>query len=552
MYGDKKIAYLAKFENGRFVKTTSSIAYDWGTLTKGLPLADGETIVKYVEELEKEAADLKATIEVDGNTYVDVDAALADAVKETYMTGVKAALSVTLSSNVVHVRAHQLIGKNCVNQPISGKVTVNGKSYDSVANWSTAGYSPNNTKAVKAIKEEAVEAIMAATSVADADSAFLAAYEKYDAVLTTSEQRALFAYNGPLYKKDAAAKAELNAYVDYKVSLAGLDAGVAAALKADIDANLLTEVNNEADLNAAVAAYKAIVDGLKTKDEMKASDKALRDKIVAVKRPVTIAQKEEVIALYNEYLKFDAYCTQVGYNNVESDAVKAILETDVKKLAALEKDAMDDLVKAIDKDGVTLADRDNVKALVNAMTAYNELYFEYKLVSKYTTDKDYEEILFRLDVEAAEALIRALPSEGATAAKIKEARDAVNALGFKGKCAISATLLTKLNRLEQNLIYEVKSLKITVSTKLYTKSNKIRVNWKVKGDASYIDGYQVYKSTKAQKNYKYMGKTKKSYMDNKKNLKKGTRYFYKVRAYVEIDGQKYYSDWSNKGNRIYK
>ena len=101
-------------------------------------------------------------------------------------------------------------------------------------------------------------------------------------------------------------------------------------------------------------------------------------------------------------------------------------------------------------------------------------------------------------------------------------------------------------------IKAVESLKIQVWTKLYTKTNKIRVNWKVKGDASAADGYYVYKSTKAHSNYKYMGKTKKAYMDNKKNLKKGKRYFYKVRAYVVVDGQKYFSDYSNKGNRIYK
>ncbi|MEY8299291.1 hypothetical protein AAK943_20190 [Emergencia timonensis] len=49
-----------------------------------------------------------------------------------------------------------------------------------------------------------------------------------------------------------------------------------------------------------------------------------------------------------------------------------------------------------------------------------------------------------------------------------------------------------------------------------------------------------------------MGKTKKLYMDNKKGLKKGKRMYYRVRAYKVIDGKTYYSDYSNKANRIYK
>ncbi|NBI64771.1 hypothetical protein D3Z38_17425 [Clostridiales bacterium] len=85
--------------------------------------------------------------------------------------------------------------------------------------------------------------------------------------------------------------------------------------------------------------------------------------------------------------------------------------------------------------------------------------------------------------------------------------------------------------------------------KISTKAGKrkITVKWKKVTGAS---GYRVYRSTK--KNGKYTAiktvKRKTTSFTNKK-LKKGRRYYYKVKAYKTVSGKRVYSNFSNMSNK---
>lgn len=105
------------------------------------------------------------------------------------------------------------------------------------------------------------------------------------------------------------------------------------------------------------------------------------------------------------------------------------------------------------------------------------------------------------------------------------------------------------------------SSRLVARSKLVTLKNGkkgIRITWSDKNGAEMnFDGVEIYRSTK--KNhfgkkpfYATRGSKSAGYYINSKSLKSGVTYYYKVRGYVLIDGQKHYTDLSLKAIRTVK
>lgn len=115
---------------------------------------------------------------------------------------------------------------------------------------------------------------------------------------------------------------------------------------------------------------------------------------------------------------------------------------------------------------------------------------------------------------------------------------------------------------KEEIIAALDSSNLVARSKLITLKNgkkAVRITWYDKnGNEFDFDGVEIYRSTQRYKGYGLKpfyatkgGKTEGYYV-NTRDLKEGTTYFYKVRGYVEIDGQKYYTDYSLKAIRTIK
>ena len=357
-------------------------------------------------------------------------------------------------------------------------------------------------------------------------------------------------------------------YGDLKASLLNNEKDYPAATIAAAVAQGKKLINKATTVDAVKAAYadaQAIIDGIKTVDELKAAKDAVEKQIAALPytSKLTEADKPAVRAAYDAY---DAYMNMPGASEVSN---KALLKEKYDKVNELAAKTIDDKAKALNKQLKNLTNSDADKAAKAALKAEADaVKAEAKALNKEIKDvnADYDGFLTRVSMSeydklteedfsaavAADALVKLTKAakDGASQEEMKAAMDAYKALTDRQRYEIDETALPLIKVIENKLGAAVKGLKLT--TKSSAKKGSITVKWTVKGDASVADGYQVWKSTKQSKGYKKaITTTKKSYK-NTKGLKKGTRYYYKVRAYKVVDGKNVYSDWSNKAYRVAK
>ena len=557
--------YLGYYTDGVFTAGapfTSTSTYS--NLEAIIPATTAQSIVKDVKALKEQAEALKNAVAVDGDVAIDIDKALEEAIDEEYMTGSNSGLNTVTVETAVHAYIHDLLDNT------DNEVTIDKKDYPTVAKWTAsatlAGYDAAKKDEIKALAKATVKSLKAAKTVAEADEIFLKAYAEFDAIPTTVEHVAMFSYGGELYEAYAKARAEIRSYVTYKVEVMGTDfAGTAENLRdyfATDDAVggvLFTKVYSAADLSAKLTEAKATVDALKTKAELKDEKAALDKAILAVKVPVTLDAKDEIVKLYRDVVDYNDYCDMLGYTSAKI-ATNGLLKGYVDDVAALEVKAMKKLVTAIEKDGeITLADRENVEALVAANKAYVALYVDdlaeletssplataTKTEPTFTAGHKasyYENEIFKLDVKAAAKLIRELPVN-ADAAKVAEARAAVEALGFDGICEMlnlvdGSQLLTKLNKFEQDVEENVKALIADVTVKASSAKVSKGIKVTVKADVSaleeagYTVEYKFYRSTKKASGYVYKMTSKTGKYTNTAG-KKGVKYYYKAKLVVK-------------------
>ena len=534
----------------------------------GLPYYDAEQLAESLDDA------IEAVYMGEAKTYDDAyvkltrgnDAALIDA-KITYTKIVEGKMDDMSELNVKDSDGNRVTtdwNKASATESLTADRTVSILgNYVADEDGTVAVYDKAQKAELKALVSETTKAIEEAKTIAEVESIFKTANDKYADIKTKADHYADWNTGkiNTAYDKADYAK-ELTAYAGYFVAKAGSDY---LTMKVDevlqkVAYPVVYEAYTVDELAGKVADAKAAIDAIKTKDQLKADKAAVEALIKALPatNAVALTDKDAIVKAADA---LDDYNDTFGpgknavTNTAKLDAVKEAYEK-------LDADAVEDAYDALDVNNVTIDSEAAIKALRDAFDAHNDFCDDYDVYNTLTTVTEskvsaLENALSTAKVNNVKKLMAQLPANPAYASKaqVEAVKAAYDALTLEEKALIVSgpyynAMIDAIEALGLNATASVEELKITAKSS--AKKGSITVKWTVKGDASAVDGYEVWKSTKHSKGYKKAFTTKKQSYKNTKGLKKGTRYYYKVRAYKMVDGKKITSDWSNKARRIAK
>ena len=225
--------------------------------------------------------------------------------------------------------------------------------------------SPTSLKAeADKIIRETVDAIRAAKTVADVDAAFVAGYEKFEAVPTAEEYDKFW---GKDETEEAVAKyaAKLVASLVEKIADYGQDKfekDYDLDTKDFVDNLLETYMVDAYTMDELASGYAKALDeikNLKTKAELEAEQKAINDAIIAIKAPVTAADETAVLAVADRVADFYDYQELLGLHDrqaYEYPVYDSLLNQYAEELKELAEEKLEDAYDAIQKGGITVED----------------------------------------------------------------------------------------------------------------------------------------------------------------------------------------------------
>ena len=360
------------------------------------------------------------------------------------------------------------------------------------------------------------------------------------------------------------AKAASEAYLEKVNALAEKKDSMSTAHQTEIAETLAAAEENVQNAESAitsgneeVAQAKEVLD----KAETKAALKLYQEEIEQLKSDIQ-AKQQEIDDLNGEIsdLKEQNTANQTKIDNLETEIAEA-----EGKIASLEESGdsnqeeieqlksdiqakqqkIDDLNEQITANqGEINQLKDKVEAAQSAIDTMSQAdpLAEARTEAINRVNKYLEENtknMLASDADSAElAALKALLTikDAKTADEITKAADAAIAK-FDEKIAAKKAADEKAAKIKAAKAQKVTGLKVKV------KKNKATVSWKKNTE---VTGYEVYRSTKKKSGYKKIKTLKKNTKIKfvNKKLKKGKKYFYKVRSFTTIDGKAYYGKYT--------